>query len=137
MTRPDELEPYAVSLRLDAHEPLRSPQHLVVGLLEDIARRCEDAGASLIGHIKCHGKLAGHAFSCSLTTRRTGALCHGAGSAALASGGALDLDLAVLVYGLPSAAVEEVVRRALIAALPRSAGTWHTDGDAPHRVHGH
>ncbi len=137
MTAPDELEPYAVSLRLDAHEPLQSPQHLVAGLLEDIARRCEDAGASVIGHIKCHAKLAGHAFSCSLTTRHTGALCHGAGSGALAAGGALDLDLAVLVYGLPSAAVEEAVRKALAAALPRSAGTWHTARGAPHHAHGH
>ena len=118
MTKPDALEPYAVSIRLTAPTEIPSPSGLVAVLLEDIARRCEDAGCSLIGHIKCHAGAAEKAFSCSLTTTRSGAACRGAGWEPVASGEVLEVDLAVLVYGLSRAVIEGIVIDCLAVAAP-------------------
>jgi len=134
MTTPDQLEPYTVTLRLEARTQIESPSDLITRLLEDIARRCEDAGSSIIGHIKCHATVAGQAFTCSLTSRRSGASCRGEVDAPIAAGRSLRLDLAVLVYGLPQVETEAAVRAAVSGSLPRSSGEWLAIGqDSPHR----
>jgi hypothetical protein len=90
----------------------------VAVLLEDIARRCDEAGCSVIGHIKCHAKAGERAFSCSLTTRRSGAACRGAGQEPVTPGEVLEVDLAVLVYGLPRVIIETIVIECLAVAAP-------------------
>ena len=118
MTEPAALEPYAVSIRFAAPPEIPSPSGLVAALLEDIARRCDEAGCSVIGHIKCHARAGERAFSCSLATRRAGAACRGAGQEPVIPGQALEVDLAVLVYGLSRATVETIVIECLAVSAP-------------------
>ena len=133
MTAPDQLEPYTVRLRVESRATITSPADLVARLLEDIARRCEAAGCSVIGHIKCHADAPGRAFSCSLTSRRSGAVCRGAVEGPLPAGGALHLDLAVLVYGIPADETETAVKGALADSPAHAAGEWLTLGESsPH-----
>ena len=118
MTAPAELEPYTVSLRLTVPPEIPSPSGLVATLLEDIARRCDEAGCSVIGHIKCHARAAQRKFSCGLTTRRSGATCRGAGEEPVTPGEVLEVDLAVLVYGLSRVTIETIVIESLAVAAP-------------------
>ena len=127
MTSPDLLEPFTARVTLAGVSHVADPQGLVAGLLEDIARRCEVAGSSLIGHIKCHVQSSAGSFHCNLTSRRGGARCAGVAAsppadAATASG--LEMDLAVLVYGLAREAVEASVRDALAASNVAEGGEW-------------
>jgi hypothetical protein len=131
----DRLEPYTCLAVFVAEADVADPGQMVASLLEDVARRCEDAGASLIGHIKCHARMGKSHFHCNLTSTRLGARC-GAPAAegpvvpgSLVQGAALELDLAVLVYGLPSSVLETVVSEALAGAgtadeAPTSPGRW-------------
>lgn len=120
MTGADRLEVYTVR----AHVSGRlgdEPAQTVARLLEDIARRCEEAGCSLIGHIKCHVRAGEARFHCNLTSRRTGARCSPARRGRV---GDLEMDLAVLVYGLPRERVEAVVREGFAAAFSGAGAQW-------------
>ncbi|MHB1344186.1 MAG: hypothetical protein ACYCX3_07485 [Thermoleophilia bacterium] len=110
MTAPDRLEPYAARLRFRGR--FDHPPALIAGFLEDIARSCDPAGASLIGHLKAHARTARGAFHCNLASLRSGAHCAGALADHPAPTDSLDLDLAVLVYGLPSHTVAALVTEA-------------------------
>ncbi len=46
------LEPYAINQRWTAFVPARSWDRLIADYLEGIARRCQEMGPCLIGHIK-------------------------------------------------------------------------------------
>jgi hypothetical protein len=129
VTAPDALEPYAVSIRLAARRVVASPSDLVARLLEDIARRCDEAGCSLVGHIKCHARGAGRVFTCSLTSRRTGAACRGAGREPMPSGDTLHVDLVVLVYGLRRSTIEALVAEGLATAALDADMDVSTTGD--------
>jgi Ni2+-binding GTPase involved in maturation of urease and hydrogenase len=126
MTRPDLLEPFTTRVYVPGGSGVDAAG-LVAELLEDIARRCVDAGSPLIGHIKCRVEAGGTRFHCHLTSLRSGARCEGA---ALSDAGeppsdvgALQMDLAVLVYGLARERVDVIVREALGAAAIGGA-TW-------------
>jgi len=117
VTAPDLLEPYTTSLAIVLDPPARDVRSWTIALLEDIGRGSAAAGAMLIGHVKCHGTLSdGATFHGHLTLLRLGATCEGAASGPVDR---LKLDLAVLVYGIPRTAVEDVVRGALDRAGAR------------------
>ncbi|MHB0979391.1 MAG: hypothetical protein ACYC5Q_04810 [Thermoleophilia bacterium] len=118
MTSPDQLEPYTVRLRLSGR--FDHPCPLVAGFLEDVARSCDLAGASLIGHLKAHARTPGGAFHCNLASIRSGAHCAGRLAERPAATDSIDLDLAVLVYGLPRDVVAGLVEAA--AERLRDAG---------------
>jgi hypothetical protein len=131
----DQLDPYTVRASFIAEVDVADPAGMVSSLLEDIARRCEKAGCSLVGHIKCHARMAESHLHCNLTSLRSGAHCGGPGREGLGAmrslgrGGSLELDLAVLVYGLPSATLEVLVGEALAEVRPAdgasaSSGRW-------------
>ncbi len=130
MTNPSLLDPYAVTALFIAEEQVADPEGMVASLIEDIGRRCDDAGASLIGHIKCHARAEEARFHCNLTSLRLGARCGEPGGKRadtlrpLARGGSLHLDLAVLVYGLPRSTLESLVSEAL-------AASGRADGSGP------
>jgi hypothetical protein len=132
---PDRLDPYTVRAFFIAETEVADPAGMVSVLLEDIAQRCQKAGCSLVGHIKCHARMEESHFHCNLTSLRSGARCGGPGGEGidgllpLRSGGSLELDLAVLVYGLPSATLEVLVGEALAEVRPAdgasaSSGRW-------------
>jgi hypothetical protein len=111
MTEPDLLEPYAISLALVLDPPAQDVHSWAIALLGDIGRGSVAAGATLIGHVKCHGTLSdGTAFHGHLTSLRLGATCEGTASGRVDR---LKFDLAVLVYGIPRTVVQEVVRGTL------------------------
>jgi hypothetical protein len=126
MTSSDLLEPFTtrVCMTGSGHADAAA---LVAALLEDIARRCTDAGSPLIGHIKCHVEAGDARFHCHLTSLRSGARCEGAsppdtGASPVEAGvlrtdvGAMQMDLAVLVYGLTCETIGVIVSEALGAA---------------------
>ena len=127
MSRPDDLgrfgidrlDPYTCRAVFTAEAEVADPGGMIASLLEDVARRCEIAGTSLIGHIKCHARMGESHFHCSLTSSRSGARCGGrdaegcAATGSLGRGAALELDLAVLVYGIPSSIIGTLVSEAL------------------------
>lgn len=111
LTEPDLLEPYTVSLAVVLDPPAREVRSWTIALLKDIGQGCMAAGATLIGHVKCHGVVSdGTGFHGHLTSLRLGATCEGAAEGPVDR---LELDLVVLVYGIPRGAVEDVVRGAL------------------------
>lgn len=126
MISPDSLEPFTAHISVEAGLRGDGAASLVARFLEHIARRCEEAGASLIGHIKCHVEMGGIGFHCNLTSRRGGARCAGAAPHDLAasSGLPLQMDLAVLVYGLERATIERAVREALTDVFHANGGEW-------------
>ena len=85
------------------------PEPFLAALLEDIASACAGAGASVIGHLKCFLRTADGHVSCNLTSVRSGAKCRESGAGVVAPGGEAELDLAVLVYGLPAEAIDGLV----------------------------
>jgi hypothetical protein len=113
---------------------MREPALLVTDLLEDVARRVSEAGASLIGHLKCHARAdGGRSFRANLTSLRSGARTAGDPVPATE---ALEIDLVVLAYGLDRADVEKAVRDAVSALEERAGSHWtmgaqhrHDDGD--------
>jgi len=137
VTEPAALEPYTVSIRITTPAEIPSPGGLVAALLEDIARRCDEAGCSVIGHIKCHARAGERAFSCSLATRRSGAACRGAGQEPMTLGEVLEVDLAVLVYGLPRAITETIVSESLAVAVPGATMNPPGEGGVARRDHAH
>jgi len=118
-----DLEPYGARVRLSLGRDLDA-HRLLAALLEDIANACEAAGASLIGHIKCVLRTAGGRIHCSLTSRGSGARCGGDEAVRLKKGREVELNLAVLVYGLPATTIDGIVEAALERALAPVASLW-------------
>ncbi|MBU2601322.1 MAG: hypothetical protein KKA32_04050 [Actinobacteria bacterium] len=129
MTAPDHLDPYTERLRLRGR--LEQPPDLVAGLLEDVARRCAEGGASLIGHVKAHARTAQGSFHCNLASIRSGA--HSAGPLTVhpAPADSMDLDLAVLVYGLPRETVAALVEDAVEGLREHGVTEWVCAAHAP------
>ncbi|MBC7293346.1 MAG: hypothetical protein H5T84_04410 [Thermoleophilia bacterium] len=135
--KPDYLHPYCLRVRLTGGRVANDPENLVRQLLEDIARRCEEAGCSVIGHIKCFARIGDLAFHCNLTSRKTGAQSAGVGPVVgpylvtktrlttheLATA-ELVVDLAVLVYGLTYETVESTVHAALASVVGETGEVW-------------
>ncbi len=132
MTRPDLLEPFTTRVWVQG-APAVDPGGFIESLLEDIARRCDAEGASLIGHIKCYAQAGGDRLHCNLTSLRTGAHCRRVsrddGAAVAASDASqvpetgLHIDLAVLVYGLSRETIATIVADGLTDVLPGGT-TW-------------
>jgi hypothetical protein len=145
MIASDQMEPYTARLDFAAGTRLADPCGFVAALLDDIGRRCQAGGASLIGHIKCHATAGESRFHCNLTSLRTGARCGEAGGPGpaeapgapvssrvvpLAPGEHMFVDLAVLVYGLSRQTLEEIVAEALASSgQDASAGDWMTSSE--------
>ena len=123
------LEPYGARVTIGpASRPLE-PDRFLTTLLEDLAAACLASGASVIGHLKCLFRTPGGAVACNLTSIRSGATCNSqAGiqepNAPLAPGESGRLDLAVLVYGLPAATIDILLRQALETLLEPLGATW-------------
>lgn len=136
MSRPDSLEPFTAHVTVDGGRAAEGPAPLVTRFLEDIARRCEEAGSTLIGHIKCHVETEGVGFHCNLTSRRGGARCAGpaphilTAPPAASSGLRLEMDLAVLVYGLERETIDRAVREALADVFQADGGEWTLEASA-------
>ena len=130
------LEPYGVRVMLQPASGGLDAQEFLVAFLQDLAAACLVSGATVIGHLKCLLHAPGHAVACNLASLREGAKCSvcassgaapdavpspGSGgpstSAALKPGQEARLDLAVLVYGLPAATIDVLVRAALSRLL--------------------
>ena len=112
---PDHLAPFTARIEFRTSPAgIAAPAPVVAGLLNEIAKCCEQAGSSLIGHIKAHAKVESDgliiAFHCNLTDTRHGARCAGNTLMTLEPGQRLRVDLAVLVYGLAKENVEQIVR---------------------------
>ena len=122
------LEPYGIRVALRSVPPEFEPEVFLVTLLQDLATACVASGASLIGHLKCLFHIPGYSFACNLTSLREGARCSALGAAplpaALPSARDARLDLAVLVYGLPSATIDALALAALGRLLDPAAVTW-------------
>jgi hypothetical protein len=120
------LEPFGVRVQFGpVPESARGsdPEGLLTGLLEDLAAGCESAGATVVGHIKCFLSDGDAAMHCSLVSRRSGARCSvNAKDISLAR--PVQLDLAVLVYGLHRDAIAQLVRDALDRGLGGRGITW-------------
>jgi hypothetical protein len=85
------------------------------------------SGATVIGHLKCFLHLSGGGVACNLTSLRAGASCSVRGLAApvaLPAGEATQLDLAVLVYGMPTATIDALVRAELSRLLGSRDVSW-------------
>jgi len=99
-------------------------QPFLVALLEDIASVCVDAGASVLGHLKCFLRTADGHVSCNLTSVRSGAECRESGAGVVAPGSEAELDLAVLVYGLPAQVIDGLVGEVLEELLSPLGVRW-------------
>ena len=115
---PRDLEPYAVALTLVAGPTGLEPGVFCGDLLTTVAKGCERAGASVIGHLKCHACFTGGTVRGNLTSLRTGAECVGEMAGRVAPGKSLCMDLAVLVYGLATTTIDALVSEALATLAP-------------------
>lgn len=134
MTAPDHLDPY--TLRMSFRGQMDNPADFTRTLLTEVAARCLEAGASLIGHLKCHGYTEAESFHCNLTSLRSGARC------SLDAGlptQRLDLDLAVLVYGVDRRALGDLVAHVADTLCRRASVAWTSGSAPPHgfRDHSH
>ena len=118
-----DLEPYGAKVRLSPGGDLDS-HRLLAALLEDVARACEAAGASLVGHIKCVLRTDSGRIHCSLTSFGAAARCGGDEAVRLREGQEVELHLAVLVYGLPATTIDGIVEAALERTLAPTASLW-------------
>ncbi len=105
-------------------EKALDPKEFLTALLEDVAKACEREGATIIGHLKGFLRLADQLVNCNLTSTRKGAVCRGERGVPFPPGSEVELDLAVLVFGLPAARVDALVGDALERLLSPSGGTW-------------
>ncbi len=123
MTGRELIAPYSVRLRLVPPQgAFAEPQEDVCGLLEELGRRTEAAGASLIGHLKCYVESpGGESFHGSLTSLRAGARCRGERAQGAAS---LTVDLTALVYGLSGDEVEAVTLATLRQMQEQGRFEW-------------
>jgi hypothetical protein len=126
MTSPDRLEPFTVSACLRGR--FDDPAALVGTLLEDVAGACELAGASVIGHLKGRARTPQGSFHCNLVSLRSGPRCAGHLAEAPAVADAIDLDLAVLVYGLPHDVIASTVEEAFERLRGGGLTAWAVTG---------
>ena len=119
-----DIEPYGVLVHINPGGEHLSPARFLTALLEDIARACEAAGASLIGHLKGVLRADGARVYCSLTSLRAGARCRGDSMGRLQEGREVELRLAVLVYGLSATTIDGIVEAALGKALAPTGSSW-------------
>jgi hypothetical protein len=118
------LEPYGVRVALcPTLQPLDAEPFLKA-LLESVASRGLSEGASVIGHLKCLLHTGPRRLRCNLTSIRSGATCHGDAAGPLSLEGGAELDLAVLLYGLPAATTDRLVSEALTSLLEPLGVTW-------------
>jgi hypothetical protein len=116
MTMSEYLEPYSVQMSFRGE--IADPIDFTRTLLGGIAMLCDQAGASLIGHIKCYAHTPLADFHCNLTSLRTGCRCS-LDSARPTDG--IDLDLVVLVYGLNRDTLADLATRQAVTTS-REAG---------------
>ena len=125
------LEPYGARVLLQPTSRRLEPQQFLTALLEDLAASCLASGALVIGHLKCLLHTPGGVIACNLTSVRSGARCTAREEDAtrvLEPGVSARLDLAVLVYGLPAATVDVLLRRALAGLLEPLEVAWSMAG---------
>jgi hypothetical protein len=128
------LEPYGARVVLQPSARGLEPEQFLTRLLEDLAASCAACGALVIGHLKCLLHTPGGVLACNLTSVRSGVSCTArAGAAArapLEPGGDVRLDLAVLVYGLPTVTIDMLLRRALAVLLEPIGASWSLTGSS-------
>jgi hypothetical protein len=117
------LEPYGARVTLQPGDHDLDAELFLKMLLEQIASSCLE-GASVIGHLKCLLRAGGRRLRCNLTSVRLGATCRGEGEAPLSLGSGAELDLAVLVYGLPAVTIDGLVGEALRGLLSPMGVSW-------------
>jgi hypothetical protein len=103
------------------------PQPFLVDFLDGLAAGCIGSGATVIGHLKCFMRLSEGGVACNLTSLRVGANCSVRGLAegvALPAGETVQLDLAVLVYGIAAATIDVLVRAELSRLLDPPDVSW-------------
>jgi hypothetical protein len=118
------LEPYGIRVMVRPLAGDFEPQEFLVTFLQDLAAACMASGASIIGHLKCLLHTPGRAVACNLTSLREGARCSAPTPVTLKPGQEARLDLAVLVYGLPAAKIDDLVRSALSRLLGSRDVSW-------------
>jgi hypothetical protein len=126
-----DFAPYGARIFLRPTAEGLEPEPFLVALLEVIASACVDAGASVIGHLKCFLRTPDGHVACNLTSVRSGAKCRESGAGVVAPGGEAELDLAVLVYGLPVGTIDGLVGEALEELLPPLGVRWTKSGSFP------
>ncbi len=105
------LEPFAARLRWTLPRP-RDGQVwsvMVAAYLEDLARRCEESGRCVIGHIKSFAELPGGYLRANTTGTRAPPDTEVRSSGECSE---LLLTLNVLVYGIPSSDLASLVTQA-------------------------
>lgn len=125
------LEPYGARVWVQPVLRGLEPQQFLTGLLDDLAASCLASGASVIGHLKCLLHTPTGVIVCNLTSVRSGARCTAREEDAtrvLEPGTGASLDLAVLVYGLPAATVDSLLRGALAGLLEPLEVAWSIAG---------
>ena len=135
MKRIANIEPY--TLRLTITGSLPDPEKTIAALLTDLAKRCEDASGPLVGHIKCHACTASGNFHCNLTSLRTGAQCSSLPLATELPSERIDVDFAILVYGLERETIDGLTRASVdalcnargVTGVMRSSSAAHTHPD--------
>ncbi len=154
MVSAGEIETYSAKINLAFERPVPQVQTVIAELLQCIGSGCIAAGASLIGHIKCYGEVAtgpdtsfhrkdtshtgsigaGPYLHCSLTSLRSGVSCRGS---AIGPCESIDLDLNVLVYGLPHHVIDATVKSSLqaLSEATRMAFKVETNEAHPHHPH--
>jgi|WetSurMetagenome_2_1015567.scaffolds.fasta_scaffold71355_2 hypothetical protein len=110
------LEPFGMRVTLGPAPGGFGTEDFLTGLLQDLAAACEAAGATVIGHLKCFLSSGEAGVHCNLTSTRLGARCGGA-SGAVPLDRPVELDLAVLVYGLPAATIATLAAGVLDSRL--------------------
>jgi hypothetical protein len=123
------LEPYGTRITIRPTSQELDPEQFIVALLEGLAARCVASGASVIGHLKCLLHMPGNALVCNLTSMRSGATCAGQtrvseARSPLVPGESACLTLTVLVYGLPAARIDTLLREGLGRLLDPLGVTW-------------
>lgn len=120
----ERLEPYGARVLLSPGDESLDPSWFLKTLLEEVAVACVDAGASVIGHLKCFLRTGDGPLRCNLTSVEGGARCEGGGERLLPAGSEAELELAVLVYGLPAATIDGLVGGALERLLSPAGVSW-------------
>jgi hypothetical protein len=119
-----DFAPYGCRVLLRPTAKELKPELFLAALLDNIASACVGAGASVIGHLKCFLRTGDRHVSCNLASVRSGARCRESGAGVVAPGGEAELDLAVLVYGLPAEAIDGLVGEALEKLLSPLGVRW-------------
>jgi hypothetical protein len=117
------LEPFGMRVTLGPAPGDFDTEEFLTGLLQDLAAACEAAGATVVGHLKCFLSSSEAGVHCNLTSTRLGARCGGV-SRAVSLDRPAELDLAVLVYGLPAATIATLAAGVLDSRLSPAGIPW-------------